>query len=114
MEETFDRDFYLKTLRTARSVGMEVIPMKKCALLMAILYVFGNNEGFTLSHKFQADRIYIQETYHVDGGDVPDEEFAQLFRSYVKRCEAVEDEKDPFFVECAKLIRERYEFKLLV
>lgn len=113
-KETFDKDFYLATLRTARSVGMAVIPQWKCALLMAIVYVFGNNEGFTLSQKFQCDRIYIQETYHIDGGEIPDEEFAYLLKLYVSKCEAVKDKEDDFFKECAKLIKERYEFQLFV
>lgn len=113
MKETFDKEFYLATLRTARSVGMSVIPEWKCAMLMAIVYVFGNNEGFTLSAKFDCDRIYIQETYHIDGGEIPNENFALLLKEYVEKCEAVKNEDDPFFKECAKLIKERYDFKLL-
>ena len=111
--DTFDKDFYLATLRTARSVGMAVIPMWKCALLMAIVTVWGNNEGFTLSPKFQCDRIYIQETYHIDGGEVPDQAFAEELRHYVAKCEAVTNNQDPFYLECAKLIETRYNFKLL-
>lgn len=110
----FDKDFYLATLRTSRSVGMAVIPKWKCAWLMAIVYVFGNNEGFTLSPKFQCDRIYIQETYHIDGGEVPDADFAELLKQYVKKCEAVKDKEDPFFKECAALINQRYNFKIFV
>ena len=110
----FDKDFYMKMLRTSRSVGMAVIPKWKCALLMAIVCVFGNNEGFTLSSKFQCDREFIQETYHLNGGEVPDAEMTELIKSYVAKCEAVKDDSDPFFQECAQLIRERYEFKLLV
>lgn len=113
MTEEFDKEFYLCTLRTARSMGMAVIPQWKCAMLMAIVYVFGNNEGFTLSPKFQCDRIYIQETYHINGGEIPDEGFVQMLREYVVACEAVKDENDPFFKECDKLIQERYNFKLM-
>lgn len=112
--ETFDKDFYLATLRTGRSVGMAVIPTWKCALLMAIVMVWGNNECFTLSPKFQCDRIFIQETYHIDGGKTPDEEFAYLLRTYVAKCESVSSNQDPFFIECAKLIEQRYNFKLLL
>lgn len=108
----FDKDFYLSTLRTARMCGMSVIPMWKCALLMAIVQVFGNNEGFTLSPKFQCDRIFIQETYHLDGGEVPGQDFAEELRHYVAKCEAVNDKEDAFFKECYKLIKERYDFDL--
>lgn len=79
---------------------------------MAIVTVWGNNEGFTMSQKFQCDRIYIQETYHIGGGEVPDAEFAGLLRKYVCKCEAAKTADDPFFLDCKKLIQERYEFKL--
>lgn len=110
----FDKDFYLSTLRTARMVGMNVIPMWKCAWLMAIVQVFGNNEGFTFSPKFQCDRIFIQETYHIDGGEIPDQDFAEELRHYVAKCDAVKDKEEPFFKECYKLIKERYDFDLYV
>ena len=113
MDGYFDRDFYLATLRTSRDIGMAVIPKWKCAWLMGIVYVFGNNENFTLAPKFQCDRIFIQETYHIDGGEVPDADFAQMLKTYVSKCEAVKNSDDPFFKECAKLIQERYNFKLL-
>lgn len=109
----FDKDFYLATLRTGRMVGMNIIPQWKCALLMAIVTVWGNNEGFSLSPKFQCDRIYIQETYHIDGGEVMDEEFAEELRTYVAKCEAATSNQDPFYLECEKLIMDRYNFKLL-
>lgn len=112
-KDTFDKDFYLATLRTARNMGMAIIPIGKCALLMAIVCVWGNNEGFTMSPKFQCDRIYIQETYHIDGGEVPDGEFSQLIKYFVAKCEAVKDDSDEFFKECAKMISERYGIKLL-
>lgn len=110
----FDKDFYLSTLRTGRMVGMNIIPKWKCAMLMAIVYVFGNNEGFTLSPKFQCDRLFIQETYHIEGGETPDDlEFIEMLKDYVAKYEAVKDKEDPVFMEAAKLIDERYNFKLI-
>lgn len=112
--EAFDEEFYLATLRTARSVGMSIIPKWKCAMLMAIVYVFGNNEGFTMSPKFKCDRIYIQETYHINGGETPaDSEFLGMLKEFIESFEAVKDSSDPLFVDAAKLIQDRYNFKLL-
>lgn len=108
----FDKEFYMATLRTAHAVGMEVIPMWKAAWLMAIVTVFGNNEGFTLSPKFHCDMEYIQETYHIQGAEHPDDAFVAELREYMAKCEAVKDDKDPFFQSCASMIRTRYNFPL--
>lgn len=110
----FDKDFYLAMLRTSRAAGTSMIPKWKCAWLMAIVYTFGNNESFTFSPRFQCDRIYIQETYGIDGGCTPDAEFSQMLKEYVAKCEAVKDKEDPFFVECFNFIMDRYNFKLIV
>lgn len=110
--DEFDKEFYLANLRTMRNCGMAMIPQWKCALLMAILQVWGNNEGFTMSPKFQCDRIFIQETYHINGGETPDGGFVVMLKGFVAKCEAVKDENDPFFQDCAKLIKDRYGFKL--
>ena len=94
--------------------GMEPWPPDKAARLMAIVQVFGNNEGFTLSPKFNIDRRYIQEQYGIDGGEVPDETFAQCLRKWVSRYESVKDKNDILFYEANLWIERMYNFKLLV
>lgn len=112
LKEMYRKD-YLATLRTYHQVGFEIIPKWKAAWLMAIVTVWGNNEGFTLSPKFQVEREFIQEIYHINGGEVPDdEEFNAELRDYVRKAEAVTSGKDPFFRASADLIAERYNFKL--
>ena len=114
-QTTFDSEFYLATLRTAQQVGMSVIPKWRCAQILAILQVFGNNEGFTLSTKFNCDRQFIQETYHIQGGETPDDlEFIQYLKDYIAKYETVKSKDDPVFIEAKKLIKERYNFDLYV
>lgn len=103
----FDSDFYMATLRTARNSGLPVMSMNLCAQLMSILLVWGNNEGFTLSSKFKCDCEYIRETYHIDGGDVCNKEFAESLQEWVSQYEA-----GIGFDEAAELIMQRYNFRL--
>lgn len=111
---------YRAMLQTRRSAvqmglkGMDPWPPAKAARLMAIVTVWGNNEGFTLSPKFQIDREYIQDVYNIKGGRTPDNDrFNSYLRHYTERMEQVESDEDPYFLECADWIREMYNFKLL-
>lgn len=119
-QQEFPTEDYRKMLYTRRSAvkmglkGMEPWPPAKAARLMAIVQVWGNNEGFTLSTKFNVDREYIQDIYNIQGGRTPDNErFNDYLRHYIERMEQVKDEKDPYFIECAEWIKEMYGFKLL-
>lgn len=119
MTETQMRDYraMLHTRHQAALLGMPAMepwPPDKAARLMAIVQVFGNNEGFTLSPKFNIDRRYIQEQYGIDGGETPDVTFAQCLRKWVARYEAVKDEHDILFYEANLWIQKMYNFKLIV
>lgn len=94
--------------------GMEPWPPRKAARLMAIVQVFGNNEAFTLSPKFTADREYIQQLYGIGGGCVPDEDFAENLRYYVAMYEAVKTEDDTNFIDANRWIQTMYNFKIMV
>lgn len=115
----FPVEDYKKMLATrhdaAKQFGMasmEPWPVVNAARLMAIVQVFGNNEGFTLSPKFNADREYIQETYGLNGGGRPDPLIVEHIRMWVFRYEAVKDKKDHEFVGAEKWIKEMYGFQL--
>ena len=94
--------------------GMEPWPVWKAARLFAIEYVFGNNECFTLSSKFNIDREYIQHLYHINGGETPDQEFVKCLKQCVRDYEAVKDKNDPAFREAEKWIKQMYDFQLYV
>lgn len=66
-------------------LGIPALTTSTSAKLMAILLHFGNNEAFVLSPHFRADCDYIQKRYHVSGGEVPDQEFAEELRHYDKQ-----------------------------
>lgn len=115
---SIDND-YLAMLRTRHSAAqlgipaMEPWPIDRAARLMAILQVFGNNEGFTLSSKFNADRVYIQDIYGIEGGSTPDPDFADALSRWVAIYEGVKDKDDHYFTVASDWIRSMYGFKLL-
>lgn len=93
--------------------AMEPWPVHRAARLMAIVQVWGNNEGFTLSPKFNADREYIQELYGIRGGYVPDEDFKADLRVWVERFESVKSDTAMDFIDARDWIKKMYGFKLL-
>ena len=107
----------LRTRHTAAQLGipaMEPWPTDRAARLMAIVQVFGNNEGFTLSPKFNADREYIQAIYGLSGGERPDTLFADELRKWVRMFEKVKTEDDTDFRLAHGWIMSMYNFKLCV
>ena len=107
----FDEKFYMGMLNDALAVGMPIISTDTAARLMAITYVYGGgNETLVLSPKFQCDCKYIQKRFGIQGGEIPDADFASTLRSYVKE---LENSK-----ECPQWVRDlmnrRYNIKLNV
>lgn len=112
-----DYSAMLATRHQASLLGMpsmEPWPPDKAARLMAIVQVFGNNEGFTLSPKFNIDRRYIQDLYGIEGGRVPDETFTHCLRKWVSRYEGIKDENTFDFFEAKRWIKKMYNFEIYV
>ena len=98
----FDEKFYM---------GMLIISTDTAARLMAITYVYGGgNETLVLSPKFQCDCKYIQKKFGIQGGEVPDADFASTLRSYVKELE--NSKVCPQWVH--DIMKRRYNIKLIV
>ena len=106
-----DEKFYMGMLNDALTVGLPIISTDTAARLMAITYVYGGgNEALVLSPKFQCDRKYIQERFGIQGGEIPDADFASTLRSYVKELE--NSKVCPQWVH--DLMKRRYNIKLNV
>lgn len=107
----FDEKFYMGMLNDALTVGLPIISTDTAARLMAITYVYGGgNETLVLSPKFQCDRKYIQKRFGIQGGEIPDAEFASTLRSYVKELE--NSKVCPQWVH--DIMNRRYNIKLYV
>lgn len=107
----FDEKFYIGMLNDALTVGLPIISTDTAARLMAITYVYGGgNETLVLSPKFQCDRKYIQKRFGIQGGEIPDAEFASTLRSYVNELE--NSKVCPQWVH--DIMKRRYNIKLSV
>lgn len=114
--QTKDYKAMLRTRHQSAQMGfraMEPWPADNAARLMSIVQVWGNNEGFTLSGKFQIDREYIQELYGLSGGEIPERSFSTALRKWVQRYEDVKSENSLYFKEAHDWIMKMYGFKLI-
>ena len=71
-------------------LGIPSLTTCTSAKIMAILMHYGNNEAFVLSPHFMADAEYIQQRFHIEGGESPDAEFAEYLKGYdaeLKKCD---------------------------
>lgn len=107
-------EFMQATYATCLSAGLDIVPFDTAARVMAILYSWGNNEGFTMSNRFKCERVFIQKKYGLNGGEIPDKEFVIAVREYINELEQYENEHpDDRTPKWAKdLIQDRYGFKL--
>ena len=69
------------------AIGIPSLTVSTSAKIMAILLHYGNNEAMVLSPHFRADCEYIQKRFHIQGGEIPDEEFAHELRIYNQELE---------------------------
>lgn len=111
---TMDK-FMEATYMTALNCGLEIVPFDVAARVMAILYLYGNNENFVYSPKFNVERKFIQAKYRLNGGESPDADFVRQLRFHIKDLETyAESHPDDRCPKWAKdLISKRYGFKLI-
>ena len=91
--------------------GIPSISIHKSAKIMAVLMVHGNNEAMVLNPHFVADVLYIQEKFHLRGGETPNGLFAEYLKEYV--ADLQEADHQGFIPQWAeKLFMQDYEIKL--
>lgn len=107
-------EFMQATYDTCLNAGLDIVPFDTAARVMAILYAWGNNEGFTMSNKFKCERVYIQKKYGLNGGEMPDKDFVIAIKGYIKELEeyAEKHPEDRCPKWAVELINKRYGFKL--
>lgn len=104
-------------LEACLSVGIPAITTDTSARLMAIVGVHGGGEEeMVLNRKFTNDVLYIKQRFHIQGGEVPDQDFARLMRHYVKELKDYMKEhttdKTSIPQWAHKLMQDRYGMKL--
>lgn len=76
-------DIYRQWLNSCNQCDIPAISTDTAARLMAVLYEYGNNEGFTFNHKFLAEKDYIQDRFGLREMMTPEPKFHALLRKYV-------------------------------
>ena len=109
---------YEKTLRhqwheACLQLDLPSLTTDTAAKIMAVLYVYGNNENMVLNNHFVADCDYIQKRWHIQGGETPDIDFVVKFQCWHKDILDYEKEHTDGIVPWAvKLFSEMYNIKL--
>ena len=106
-----------QTIAAFESVGLPYISRDTAARIFAIVYVHGGGEEeMVLNRKFTNDVKYIQRRFGIQGGEVPEAEFALLLQGYVRELEDYMHEhlhEESCVPEWAhNLMRDRYGMKL--
>jgi hypothetical protein len=111
---------YRQMLATANSVNellqgndeFNMISRDTAAKILAVVYIQGSDERMVLSPKLKADCDYIQERYHVQGGEVPDETIIEYIQHYVRTLEQHIKENNDWPQWVYDFFMQRYNFKL--
>lgn len=126
MNKTKDQQsVYAQWLESCRQADIPAISTDTAARLMAVLHEYGNNEGFTLSPKFLADKDYIQDKFGLREMCVPDPRFLVLLKQYIKDLQDyqqehkddVTDKANPYKAMAPdwapQLLKDRYNMKFI-
>lgn len=116
---------YRQWLEACRQCDLPAITTDTAARLMAVLYEYGNNEGFTYNQRFLADKDYIQDRFGLRETMTPEPKFHNLLRQYVKELQDYQkehkddpkDDKNPFRSIAPdwapQLLKERYNMNFI-
>jgi len=95
----------------ALAVGLPIVNRETCAIICAMLLVWGNHEMFTHHHRLVCELRYAQKRFHVEGGESPDPEFAAILQSYVSQLQIVQDHESRVPDHIDNMFQERYGFR---
>lgn len=113
MESLLDNPRYKERwamYESALQVGLPIVSRDTCAIICAMLLVWGNHEMFTHHHRLVCELRYAQKRFHVEGGESPDADFAAILRSYVSQLKLMQQREDRVPDHIDRLFQERYKF----
>ena len=94
----------------ALKAGLSVVSREKCAIICAMLLVWGNHEMFTHHHRLVCELRYAQKRFHIEGSESPDAGFTALLQSYVSQLELMQQREDRVPDHIDQMFQERYGF----
>lgn len=96
---------------SALKAGIPIVPTETCAIICAMLLVWGNTEEFTHNHRLVCELTYAQQRFHIEGsGTVSDEKFKIALNYYVDLLELNQKREDRVPDHIDEMFQERYGF----
>ena len=95
---------------SALQVGLPIVSRETCAIICAMLLVWGNDERFTHNHRLVCELQYAQKRFNIEGGESPDLEFSKLLQSHVSQLQLMQQRENRVPDHIDRLFQERYGF----
>lgn len=95
---------------SALAAGLPIVSRETCAIICAMLLVWGNDERFTHHHRLVCELRYAQKRFHVNGSESPDAEFTNTLQYYVGQLQLMQDRENRVPDHIDALFQERYGF----
>lgn len=84
-------NLYQQWNETCRQAGIPALSTDTAARLMAVLYEYGNNEGFTYNQRFLADMEYIKKRFGLHEMGIIEPKFHASLKGYIKELQEYQD-----------------------
>ena len=94
----------------ALAAGLPIVSRETCAIICAMLLVWGNEERFTHHHRLVCELRYAQKRFKIEGSESPDADFTRLLQSYVSQLELMQQREDRVPDHIDAMFQERYGF----
>ena len=94
----------------ALAAGLPIVNRETCAIICAMLLVWGNDERFTHHHRLVCELRYAQKRFRIEGSESPDTDFTRLLQSYVSQLELMQQREDRVPDHIDAMFQERYGF----
>ena len=114
MNSIFDTPEYKERwamYQSALDAGIPIVSTETCAIICAMLLVWGNTAEFTHNHRLVCELQYAQKRFKIEGSESPDPEFTALLQSYVSQLELMQQREDRVPDHIDHLFQERYGFQ---
>ena len=97
--------------QSALAAGIPIVPTETCAILCAMLLVWGNCEEFTHNHRLVCELQYAQQRFGIEGGSVPsDRRFLTALNYYTDLLTLMQQREDRVPPHIDQMFQERYGF----
>lgn len=96
---------------TALAAGLPIVSTETCAILCAMLLVWGNTEQFTHNHRLVCELHYAQRRFHIEGSETPsDRNFLTALNYYTDLLTLNQQREDRVPDHIDQMFQERYGF----